>query len=401
MDQYASGPARGGGAHRRSFHAARRTALWFAALATTGALVSGCAQFDTADSAPFHPVPETYSGAQVDPDVPGPQDRTPPDTPPPDQSEPAPAPNGPCVDPDPAVIATCLDSTGAMVMLPDGQTALVAERTTGRIMRVPSEGDATEFAAVPVDAAGDGGLTGLALSPTFAEDQLVYAYVTTPSDNRVVRIAPGDAPKPILTGIPRGDTGNGGDLIFTAPDQLTVLTGDNGNSGAAADPGKLAGKLLRIRNPAPDSHDPTVVASGLGRAGGLCLDPKSGSLWITDRAPTMDRLQRLSPGGSTPTLVWSWTDRPGVGGCSAAGGTVVTALDGGKSVAALTVSPDSGAATGDPVLLGTDKYGHYGATALDANGAIWASTVNKTSGGAVATDDRVVIIPFSGGGSRV
>ena len=39
-----------------------------------------------------------------------------------------------------------------------------------------------------VDTAGDGGLLGLALSPTYAEDGLVYAYLSTATDNRVVRL---------------------------------------------------------------------------------------------------------------------------------------------------------------------------------------------------------------------
>ena len=57
-----------------------------------------------------------------------------------------------------------------------------------------------------------GGLTGLVLSPGYSEDQLVYAYVSTPSDNRVVRIASGEPPEPVLVGIPHGPTNNGGAL---------------------------------------------------------------------------------------------------------------------------------------------------------------------------------------------
>lgn len=379
----------------------RAAATGAAAALTVAGLLAGCARFDGADSAPFHPVPETVAGAGIEPEQPAPgRPQTPPT--PPGQDPTTPPPSGPCDDPDPSVIATCLDTTGAMVMLPDGQTALVAERTTGRVMEVPREGDPEEYARIPVDAAGDGGLTGLALSPTFAEDHLVYAYITTPQDNRVVRFTEGDAPKPILTGIPKGPDGNAGDLAFTAPRELTVLTGDAGNAAAAADPAVMSGKLLRLQDPAPDAHDPAVVAGGFGAAGGLCRDPQTGSLWITDRAPTMDRLQRISAQGSDPTLVWSWPDRPGVGGCAAADGTVVTALDGAKAVAAVTVSKESGAVTGDPMMLAQDEYGHFGAALIAGDGTIWGSTVNKSSGGAVATDDRVVVIPFTGGGgSRV
>ncbi|MFC5112312.1 hypothetical protein [Kibdelosporangium philippinense] len=43
---------------------------------------------------------------------------------------------------------------------------------------------------IPVDGTTDGGLTWVALSPTYTEDQLIYAYITTPTDNRVVRSSP-------------------------------------------------------------------------------------------------------------------------------------------------------------------------------------------------------------------
>ena len=44
----------------------------------------------------------------------------------------------------------------------------------------------------------------IVLSPTYSQDRLMYAYVSTPTDNRVIRIADGDVPKPILTGHPQG-----------------------------------------------------------------------------------------------------------------------------------------------------------------------------------------------------
>ena len=99
-----------------------------------------------------------------------------------------------CTDPDPQVVATCLDPVGAIAVLPDGESALVAERTTGRVLRVQRGLAPVPVTTVPTDPSGGGGLTGLVLSPGYAEDQLVYAYVSTPTDNRVVRIAAGEPP---------------------------------------------------------------------------------------------------------------------------------------------------------------------------------------------------------------
>ena len=61
------------------------------------------------------------------------------------------------------------------------------------------------------------------------------ALITTASDTRVVRLAQGDVPKDILTGIPRGAAGVRGSLEFYTPNELLVLTGDNGDPVAADD----------------------------------------------------------------------------------------------------------------------------------------------------------------------
>src|SRR5437764_1404893 len=73
-----------------------------------------------------------------------------------------PPPNG-CTDFDPRVIATCLDPVSAVAVLPgDGDPiALVAERRTGRILRVRKDHDPVVVATLKVDASTDGGLIGL------------------------------------------------------------------------------------------------------------------------------------------------------------------------------------------------------------------------------------------------
>jgi hypothetical protein len=106
---------------------------------------------------------------------------------------------------DPNVVAVNLTLPWGLAVLPDG-TALVGERTTGRLLIVqPQRAPAKPVMRIPgVDATGDGGLLGLALSPSYGEDGLVYAYVTTRTDNRVVRFALKGPVTPVLNGIPRG-----------------------------------------------------------------------------------------------------------------------------------------------------------------------------------------------------
>ncbi|MCJ0976575.1 PQQ-dependent sugar dehydrogenase [Rhodococcus sp. ARC_M12] len=361
------------------------------ALSMTAALLAGCARFDDSNSSPFTPAPEV-GAAELEPTTPSET------TPPADPNSPPP-PSGPCVDPDPAVIATCLDTTGGLVALPDGQAALVAERRTGRIMEVAANRTPVEVARIDVDGTGDGGLLDIALSPTYIEDGLLYALITTSTDTRVVRLAQGDVPKDILTGIPRGATGNRGAIDFYTPNELLVLTGDNGDPAAAASPNSLSGKLLRVTSlsPTPSPPRPQIALSGIGTAGDVCTDG-TGNIYVTDRTALEDRLQRIDTLGAVFSPVWTWPDRPGVAGCAAGEGGVAVALTTARAVAALTTDPNTGAVSAEPTLLIQDEYGQLGGATSSADGQILVGTVNKTGPTPGPTDDRVVKVPFPGGG---
>ncbi|WP_132470854.1 PQQ-dependent sugar dehydrogenase [Rhodococcus sp. SMB37] len=352
-------------------------------------LVPSCARFDDAATTPFTSAPSFDAGG-VGPEE-SPSTTTTPSTPP--------VPPGPCVDPDPAVIATCLDTTGGLIALPDENSALVTERRTGRIMRVAVGEEPVEVATVPVDGSGDGGLHDVVLSPTYNEDRLLYAYITTPSDNRVVRIAAGDVPKDVLTGIPRGATGNSGALEFVSPTELAVLTGNAGDPAAADNPSSLSGKLLSLPLPAPGAPAaPTVTLSGLGEAGDVCRDP-NGSLWVTDRTVLEDRLQRVSMDGAVASgPAWTWPDKPGVAGCAAAPDGLAVSLTGGKAVAVLSIDPGTGAVTAAPTVTLEDRYGMLRGASAGPDGLLWVSTVNKSGNEPGPNDDRVIRIQFPAGG---
>lgn len=312
------------------------------------------------------------------------------------------APSG-CQDPDPQVVATCLEPVGAIAVLPDATSALVAERSTGRVLRVRRGAEPELVATVPVDASG-GGLTGLVLSPGYVEDQLVYAYGTTSEDNRLFRIAAGEPPKPVLTGIPRGPRNNGGALGADTTGALLIATGDAGDPAPA--PASLAGKLLRIDTlgaPATGNPDPTspIVSSGLSAPAGLCTDPLGSASWVTDRTDTQDVLHQMVP-GPLPAPAWTWPDRPGVAGCTATPDVVAIAQTGAAAVFVLRPA-GNGAFTGQPETLLEDTYGRLAAAAPAPDGQLWLGTVNTDGGGApVASDDRVIRIqpPAGGGQSR-
>lgn len=369
------------------------------ATALLAVAVSGCATFP--DNGPRE-WQEQIEGAGELGDIPRVPDTADPRLPPPTGDEApstgAPPEPRPCEDPDPAVVESCLDPVGAIAVLPDGVSALVAERATGQVLRIEQGTDPVLVATVDVDPTGGGGLTGLVLSPSYAEDGLLYAYATTAEDNRVLLIAAGEPPKPLLTGIPRGAANNGGALAVDLDGSLLVATGDAGGADAAS----LAGKVLRIDTrgrPAMGNPDPAspVLTTGIVAPGGICVNPTSQAAWVTDRPGAQEVLRAIVP-GAVGAPAWTWPDRPGIGGCVAAGDRVAVTQAGAKAIFVIRTAPGGGF-TGAPESLLVDEYGRLAAATLAPDGSIWLGTVNRDEGGTpVPTDDRVIRIEFAAGG---
>ncbi|MFZ2509895.1 MAG: PQQ-dependent sugar dehydrogenase [Gordonia sp. (in: high G+C Gram-positive bacteria)] len=366
----------------------RVRALTAAAAAALLALpLTGCADFSDQDrsrqAGPFSSVPERGGPGQ--------------DQPPPPDTEETDPPKGPCVDPNPAVIATCLGTTGGVRPAdPAGKTTYVAERRTGKIIISKRYGPQREVAAVPVDGGGDGGLIDFELSPTYLQDQMIYALITTGEDNRIVRIAPGNSVKPILTGIPKGATGNMGSISFVSPSELRVATGNAGNPGAANDPSSLAGKIFSIDPDAPAPR-PTMIAAGFGSNVALCPDPLSGTLFVADSGPAGDRLQQVEAGGLR--LLWSWADRPGVTGCAVTEGVISVSIASKFRIDSLTAPTNANPTVSEPQA--SDVKEQFGAVGRMSTfgAAAQIATINKSVPGAppTTTNDRVAI--FAGSAS--
>src|SRR4051812_20603373 len=145
-------------------------------------------------------------------------------------------------------IATGLQVPWGIAFLPGGD-ALVAERTTGRVIRI-KRGTHKKSVAMTVPGvdtgAGEGGLLGLAVSPRYTRDGLVYAYFTSRSDNRIVRFKLGGGLHPIVTGLARGFVHNGGRLAFGPDGKLYAGVGETGDGDLAQDRGSQNGKILRM-----------------------------------------------------------------------------------------------------------------------------------------------------------
>ncbi|RZU32802.1 glucose/arabinose dehydrogenase [Blastococcus saxobsidens] len=352
----------------------------------TGLLLSACGDGGYEPSGPFRPLPE---GAP-------PKVGPPPTSLPPGSAQPGSGEEGG----DPNVVATGLTVPTGLVLLPDG-SAIVGERETGRLLQVfPDRSPAKELMVVPgVDTAGDGGLLGLALSPTFLEDGLLFAYISTATDNRVVRFPIGGTPNPVLTGIPRGEVGNGGALMTGLDGNLYVGTGDAGNPALAADPASLAGKVLRVDVFGRAVGDGPVFSRGHRDVTALCQDEER--LYATDEAQQgPDEFDVVPEGGdaAAPPLVAVPAEEGGLGGCAVANGTVFLGALDGERVHVVTLDQE-----GRPLEDATEevlggRYGRLRTVVLDAEGALWVTTSNKDGVGTPGEgDDKVLRIRPPGG----
>jgi glucose/arabinose dehydrogenase len=157
-------------------------------------------------------------------------------------------------------VASGLDEAWAVDFLPDG-TALFTQKDAKKISKIDKSGKVSDVQTIPgVSVTKEAGLLGLAVSPKYATDQTVYIYYTTSSDNRVAKLKLGQAPSPVLTGIPRGtDFHQGGRIRFGPDGYLYVGTGDAKNSANAQNKNSLGGKILRSR-PTANPHRVTRSA---------------------------------------------------------------------------------------------------------------------------------------------
>jgi len=320
----------------------------------------------------------------------------------------------------PRVVGTVADGLAApwgIDFLPDG-SAVVTERDTTRVLRVTAEGDVEEIGTLDAAAPqGEGGLLGVAVSPTYDEDRLVYFYVTTASDNRVVRAAYDDGrlgdTEVVLDGIPNGFIHDGGRLEWGPDGHLYVSTGEAGNPPLAQDRSSLGGKILRITpdgEPAPGNPDPgsPVWTWGHRNIQGLAF-ADDGTLWASEFGDsTWDELNRIEEGDN---YGWPEVEGPGGGGdftepqvvwrTEDASPSGLAYLDGHVWMAALRgqrlwrVDVSSGEAR-DPRDFFVGRYGRMRTVVLAPDGRLWVTTSNRDGRGDPApSDDRILVVKVS------
>ncbi len=221
-------------------------------------------------------------------------------------------------------VAEGLDSPWGLAPLPGGGL-LVSSRDDGTIVRVDEKtGKKTELGEVPgVSAAGEGGLLGIALSPDYASDHMVYAYFTSAGDNRIVRMLYDEkkpageqlgAPDTVFRGIPKGFIHNGGRIEFGPDKMLYVGTGESGDTGLSQDKDSVGGKILRLTpegDPAPGNPFPGSPVYSLGHRNvqGLAWDAKQRLFASEFGQDTWDELNAIKPGDN-----YGWPEAEGRSG---------------------------------------------------------------------------------------
>ena len=293
----------------------------------------------------------------------------------------------------PQVVASGLEVPWGLAFLPGGD-ALVSERDTARVLRVPAAGGEPRVVRTveEADPQGEGGLLGLAVAPD--DPATVYAYVTTDDDNRVVRFAVDGTggTEPVVTGIPKGGIHNGGRLRFGPDGRLYVGTGDTGDTSLAQDPDSLGGKVLEVD---VRTGDATVFSDGHRNVQGLSFDD-AGRLWATEfgqnRFDEVNQVQQGDDGGwpevegagngggryAAPEVVWS-TDEASPSGAAVAGDDLYVAALRGRRLWRVPLDGQGGA--GEPVAMLRGDYGRLRTVEVAPDGALWVTTSNRDGRG--------------------
>jgi len=359
------------------------------AVATAGAMLLGACSGDEPGAQP--PAPSIAAA----PSASGPE------------SAPAPSPAGtPDLSAEPETLATGLDVPWGLAFLPDG-SALVALRDEARIMQITPGSKPREAYRVPdVDAAGEGGLLGLAMAGDYAKTRWVYAYYTASDDNRIVRFKLGsdDKPEVIFSGLAKAGNHNGGRIAFGPDDMLYVGTGDAAQPSRSQDPDSPNGKILRLTpdgKPAPGNPKAgsPIWTSGHRNVQGLAWSA-DGTMYAPEFGQnTWDEVNVIEKGknygwpeveGSErdpryelPLVSWS-TSEASPSGAAVAGDTLyVAALRGER----LWTVPLGG---GEPKAEFVGKYGRLRTVAIAPDGALWLTSSNTDRGVGRGDDDRIL-----------
>lgn len=320
---------------------------------------------------------------------------------------------------DPVAVATDLEVPWAIAFIPGGD-ALVTLRDKAEVIRVSASGEQTTLGKIDgVEADGEGGLLGVAVSPTFASDKTVHFYSTADDDNRVIRTTLGAQgfgdQTPVLTGIPKAGNHNGGRIAWGPDGYLYVGTGDAADPDRSQDRANLGGKILRITAegkaaPGNPFGDSPVWSLGHRNVQGLAWG-KDGTMFASEFGQnTWDELNVITAGKNygwpvvegiedtkddfvAPIAQWSPSDSSPSGIAVGADGAVYLSALRGESLWKIPV--EGASRKGEPIRLLQGRFGRIRDAVAAPDKSLWILSNNTSRSEPREGDDRVIRVPLS------
>jgi len=315
----------------------------------------------------------------------------------------------------PTTIVSGLAAPWSMVRLDSGST-LISERDTRLVKELTASGQLRDVGIIG-DAApgGEGGLLGLAT----LDETMLYVYLTTETDNRIVRFelegTAGEyslgASRDILTGLQKSRVHNGGRIAFGPDGMLYATVGDASDPQSAQDLDSLNGKILRMQ---PDGSVPAdnpfagalVYSFGHRNPQGITWDD-DGQLWAAEFGQnTWDEFNIIRAGANygwpiaegassdspfeNPVFQWA-TDDASPSGLAFIRGTFFMAGLGGERLWAIHPSDPTTAIASFEGSLGRIRDVIPG-----PDGSLWMLTNNTDGRGQPRdNDDRIVQVELA------
>jgi glucose/arabinose dehydrogenase len=330
----------------------------------------------------------------------------------------------------PTVIASGLTTPWSILRLDARLTAadddgtastLISQRDDGVIKELTASGTVRDAGTVTrVVHAGEGGLLGLEAWYE-GETTWIYAYYTSATDNRIVRMQLGGTPghyslgaqQDILTGLAKAGNHDGGRLKVGPDKHLYATVGDAGQGSRAQDRNSLNGKILRMNldgsvpddNPFPGS---LVYTLGHRNPQGIAWDSE-GRMWASEFGQnTWDELNIISPGQNygwpihegiadadgyvNPVKQWT-TAEASPSGLAIVNDSLFLAALRGQRLWAIYPGPESVEA----VSWFEGTYGRLRDAVPGPNGTLWVLTNNTDGRGSPRQgDDRLLQIQLGG-----
>ena len=310
----------------------------------------------------------------------------------------------------PVVVADHLLTPWSVVRLESG-SALISERDTGTINELTADGDIRAVGTVEgVVHEGEGGLLGLAV----LDEEWLYAYYTSATDNRIVRFElrgdAGDyslgAGEDVLTGLVKARNHDGGRIAFGPDGFLYATTGDASTESLSQDLSSNNGKILRMTptGGVPDDNPfagSLVYSLGHRNPQGIAWDD-NGQLFAAEFGQDdWDEFNRIEAGGNygwpivegiaedpdyiDPLHQWR-TSEASPSGLTFTRGTFFMAGLGGHRVWA--IYPDESSQPVD--WFNTTTYGRIRDVLPGPDGTLWFVTNNTDGRGEPRDDDDKV-----------